>query len=720
MWAVAGWADVVQLDDGRKIEGLVIGESPVDVTIKLDTGAVISLPRQRVRSITRPDWQYYVQKGDTAPSGAEALQFYQTARKINPRAPGLDEKIRSATALAGEEAKQRVGQAERSRREAEEDEILNRYNTLMEATRRDAARDLLEQAIAEKPWLRRSRLLLADFYARDRAPDKRARYVAALGGLIRNDPAAYFASHAPLVVDAAQRALLDGSAGVIPADVKERLIAGAAPFAGEDGNVMSLDEYQRRGAERASSGPLALAKIEFLKNACLKRTGTDTGIDLDVTTFIGYANQLSAVEKQSLLRPKLEQWSKQAQQLLDSKDATKGAILADVILTFDPQNSNGKAVAAKSRAQEARRLRERTQFDRARKVIEAAEKAVPNDPGIAAEKAMLFATLARAQGDAGNLEEAVNTIAAAVAARSTDAEAAKMVGAEQNRVYDTLLKQADTLAKQGNPGAAIDVVQLALKAKSDIMTKMKANSLIDNYRTRLRDIARAQIKGAAENHTFSDLVLAMAMAQKYGAWDNQMTSETLRAVRTTKRAAQDAAGKKDAFEAFMVAGRLAPWLAINPDAKIGDLLKTARDTVVGGGQLTLPNFFAGAWVGKDVQWVLQETESHFNGSGFKADATGLTQNARAEHGEGDQYVIRIDRTDANDSVSVRVLDPDNLMIERYSSKPTDTAKNETTMNYNAPIRRVPTPKAAPGRGRRGGGPGGEEATTGTKPSDQQS
>lgn len=728
---LAGWADVIILDDGRKIEGLVLSESPVDVSVKLDTGAVVNFPRQRVRSIAKADWQYYINKGDTAATGAEALLFYETAKKMNPTAPGLDDKIKSAKLRAEAEAKQKTSGEERARRQAEEAEIVGRYQKLMDGARYDAARESLEQAIAEKPWVCRPRILLADFYARERTPEKRASYAVTLAGLIRNDPASYYGTYAAPLVDAAKRALLDSSAGVLSFDLKDRLISCAAPFTDENGKIRAFSDYERRRIEKATSAPLALAKIEFLKNVCLDRAGEGAGIELEVTTFLAYANQLSAAERQSMLRPQLDRWAKQAQEFVDRNDAGKGAILADVVLTFDPQNGVGRAAAAKSRAQEARRFRERTLFDKARKSIEAAEKVVPNDPQITAEKARLFAAIAQSQANSGNFEEAIGAIATAVAARSSDAEATKMVRAEQNRLHQVLLTRAKSQAERNNPAGAIDSTELALKAKSDVLTQLKAQSQIADYRKQLRAIAVQQTKDTAERQTFADLVSVMASAKKYGAWDNQMTSDVLKAIRATKRTAQDAAAKGDAVGVFMAAGRLQPLLSsaadptmqmfLDPkmlallDTKTKELMKTARDTVVGGGQLTVQNFFAGAWAGPEIQWVLQETESHFNGQGWRADVTAIAGNARVEHVAGsEQYTIRVDRSDAQDAILVRVIDPDTLLLERYTSTPADTTKSPTVMTYNIPIRRMPPPKPASVPG----GPGGAAPTSGTLASDR--
>jgi len=708
---IVAWADVVVLDDGRKIEGLIVSETTRDVTLKLDTGAVVNFPRNRVRSVSKADWQYYVQKGDNAATGADALEFYQRAKKMNPDAPGLDEKIALAESRVREEAKQKISEQERARRLADENQICERYQTLMDAVRPDAARELLEKAIAEKPWLCRPRILLAEQYARERAPDKRVRHLAALAGLIRNDPAAYYDSYARTLVEAAERALLDAStADVMSSEQKDRAIAYAASLVGEDGRVLSLSEFEARQREKVTSDSITLRKVEFLKNVCLKRAGGDIGIEREIVVLVDYANGLSAAGKQSALRPRLDQWAKQAGEFLDGKELDKGTILADIILQLDSQHSGGQAAAVKAAVLTARRFRERNQFDKARKTIEAAERIVPNNPQIAGEKAQLSVATAQSFSNAGNWTEAVNAMAAAVAARPSDAETARLVRAEQDRLFQTLMVRAELRARQKDPAGAMDTVNLALQVKSDLKTKFTAQSTVRGYRRQLGDLIREQIKGAADRQDVDAIVAAVGTAVSRGMLDERVTSTIMGVINTLKQQAEMADAKGDVVGAY-IAGNRCERLSVGlpADPKLQALAKKAGEAAVGGGKLTVQNFFAGMWVGQEIQWVLSETEIHFNGKGFRAEAINLAAGSSviAEHGSGPQYTIRVDRGEARDVIVVRVLHADSMVIESYASTPTDASRTPTMTTYNVALKRVPPPKpGTPGGSTSGGGSSG--------------
>jgi tetratricopeptide (TPR) repeat protein len=696
---LGGWGDVVQLDDGRKIEGVILSESPLEVSLKLDSGALVRLRRDRIRSITKADADYYIKKGDTAPTAAEALELYQAARKLNPTAPGLDERINATTSRAALEAKRLVSRQEQERHLAEETRIMRRYQQFMDAVQSDAARDFLEKAIAEEPWLCQPRIKLAEeFYARQKSADGRVRYVIALAGLVQNRPSAYYATYAPQIVEAAERALLDTTARPpLAADVKDRVISLASQFLGDEGRILPLDQYESRQAETPTSSAAVLARIEFLKSACVKRPTDDPGIEPVVTILLNTARSLARGGEAAALRGRLDRWAKQAQGLLDSGDPTKGAALAEIVLAIDSQNSRARRVAVASRVQEARRFRRQTLFDKARASLEAAERMVPRDSELAAEKAQLFVGLAMSHRAAGRFEEAISDITAAVAARSTDTQVGQAIGAEQNSLYDTLLQRASDFAGQQNFGSAIEAAELARKAKPGFMTGLRLDPVIRGYRGQLGASVLKRIASAAGRDAYGEVAVALMEAQKYGAADG-LTSPIKAVIAMGSGKARMLADKGQMLGAWIVASRL---LMLQPDARTASLAKKAHADVVLGGKLTLQNFFAGRWRGQDVQLDTSETAVTFIARDWRVNATGLAANSvRADHGNAEQYTIRVDRPEAKDALVVRVMGPDALMLESYSSEANAPAQPTAPATFNAPLVRVsplpvPMPTQAP-------------------------
>ena len=89
-------ADIVVLDDGREVEGVVLSETSLEVAVRLETGAVVRLPRRRVAEVRKENWEYYVAKGDEAADPSSALEFYEKALELNAVAPGLAARIKTA------------------------------------------------------------------------------------------------------------------------------------------------------------------------------------------------------------------------------------------------------------------------------------------------------------------------------------------------------------------------------------------------------------------------------------------------------------------------------------------------------------------------------------------------------------------------------------------------------------------------------------------------
>ena len=712
---LGGWGDVVQMDDGRKIEGVILSESPLEVSLKLDSGAVINLRRDRIRSVTRADADYYIRKGDAAPTAAEALELYQSAAKMNPAAPGLDAKIKAAAARAGLEARQRVNRQEQARHQAEEAEILRQYQQLMDAVRSDAARDFLEKAVAEKPWLCQPRIRLAEeFYARQKNADGRVRYAVTLAGLVQNNPSAFYATYAPQIVDAGERGLLDATARPpLAADVKERVIAMASLFLDNEGKVMSLEQYESRQADGSTSAAAVLAKVEFLKSACLKRQPGDPGVEPVVTILLNTARSLTAANDQAALRGRLDRWAKQAQGLLAGGDPAKSAALAEIVLAIDSQNGGARQVAVASRVQEARRFRRQSAFDKARASLEAGERLVPRDSELAAEKAQLLVGLAASHRTAGNFEEAISDVTAAIAARSTDTQVSRAVGAEQNSLYDTLLQRATEFADQKNFGPAIESAELALKAKPGFIAKLRLDPTINGYRRQLSESALKRIINAAARDGYAEVAMAVMEATKYGAADG-LSSPVKAVVALGSGKARALSDKGQLLGAWIIGSRL---LTLQRDSRTASLVKKAHSDVVLGGKLTVQNFFAGRWRGQDVQLDTSETALSFVAKDWRINAANLASSAvRAEHGNGDQYTIRVDRSDAKDAFVVRVLGPDALMLETYTTAPNDASQAAAPVSFNAPLVRV-SPLAVPMPAQAAPATPGAPPSSGAGPSD---
>lgn len=258
---LAGWADTVEMTDGRKIEGLIQSVSGVEVTVKLETGAVVRIPRSRVRTITRADWQYYVRKGDQATDPQQQLDYYRKAQELNPAAPGLTGKIRLARQRIDKQAQQRVQQEQEASRKTEDAQVLAQFQKLMDAVRPDAAREYLEKTIAEKPYLCQPRIKLAEIYERDREPQGRVRYIEVLVGLVNNDCEVYYPVFAPVLVEAAEKLLVDAKASAAMSfTLKDRLLGLVGPFVDESGRLLRAEEYRKRRGlpEKTPSLPAGL------------------------------------------------------------------------------------------------------------------------------------------------------------------------------------------------------------------------------------------------------------------------------------------------------------------------------------------------------------------------------------------------------------------------------------------------------------------------------
>lgn len=262
-------ADVVELTDGRKLEGVILSESPEKVELKFETGAVVQFPRSRVRSITKADWQAYVNKGDGAADPEQALEFYVKAKEINPTAPGLDEKIRQAKQLAaGQGGGRRLPQVTAARRKAEEAEVARRLASIMDVAQADAVCRYLEQTIAEKPYLCEPRIKLAEIYAREDTPEATVRQVETLVGLVVNDLEAYYQTQVPELVKAARKALFDRTArDSLSFDEKSQLLGVLAHFINDNGEIVPPGQFQERRKKLASPIEAFMAKVHLVENA---------------------------------------------------------------------------------------------------------------------------------------------------------------------------------------------------------------------------------------------------------------------------------------------------------------------------------------------------------------------------------------------------------------------------------------------------------------------
>ncbi|KPL08266.1 hypothetical protein AMJ85_08510 [candidate division BRC1 bacterium SM23_51] len=696
--APLGDADVVERDDGRKIEGLILSESPVEVTIRLETGAVVHLPRARVRSISRADWQYYVRKGDSASDGAEALEFYLRAKESNPNAPDIDAKIKAATRRAAEQLRKRERDRERVRREAEEGKIIAHYERLMEAVRREAAREYLEKEVAEKPWLCRARILLAEeFQARERSPEGRVRYVETLAGLVRNEPESYYAVYAPLLVDASERLLMDASvSAAMPVELKDRLASLAAPFVDANGQLVAVDQYESREIEMASTVPAVLARVEFLKNVCVKRSTDRPSAESEMTAFLAYARALKTPEGQAALRSRFDDWSKRAYAMVQRGESAKGAAIAEIILVFDPKSTVAREVAVASRVEEARRLRKLNLFDRARESLEAAEQILPKSAPLADEKARFFLAIAARHLNAGEIAPAVENVLSASRTGAKDPEVTAAVKAEQKRLSQTLMALASNQASQNNFGAAIELVETAIKANPlDLAGQIGARKVLSGYRRQLRDHLRFQMFNAYQAGFYGEVANARAVAEKYDLMDktygekDEPLEKTVAAIlKGVRDQGQQFMEKEQLDGAFMIYGRL---IGLDDSPETMKNYRRAKKAVVDGGQLG-GSFFAGRWAGQNLALGLTESAMELNGAGLQVRAGDRRGNPIVvEHQGGEGYLLTVGSFDEQYKILVRVQGTDDMVLQTYSHTSREDAQNPQMVNYNTPLKRVGLP-----------------------------
>jgi len=709
-------SDLVTLDDGRKIEGLVISQSPIEVAIKLDTGAVVRFPRNRVRSITTADWKYYVAKGDSASDPTEALEYYKKAKTLNPSAPDLDAKIKAAQQKLALEERKKALERERKLRQAEETKVLERYRRFIEAVQPDAARDYLEEEIKKKPWLCEPRIKLAEFYTRDRTVKGRTRYVEILAGLVRNDPETYYALYAPRVVEAAENILTDATVSAsMDFATKDHLASLVTPFVGEGGKLVPLENFEKHlAALKSSPTTLTLAKIEFLKNVCLKRPENQPCVEPELLSFLNYGKTLDTPQGRKALQAKLKQWVEEARTAIEKGEIQKGAALAEVILAFEPKSTEARRLAVAARVAQARKSLKRNRLDEARRSIEAAEKIVPNDPQIADAKAALYLEQAKNFMAAGDLANAAEALRVASQARARDKQIADAVKTQQELLFGKLMGLARASAKQKNYAAAIEFVRLARRAKPSFMTKIQTNPILTEYERKLHDALWVQIFTAAQKDDYAAIAAARAVAQRYGILTmvftkggTSLNDDVTTIVAMARKKAKALKDKNDSYGLFQLLGRLQP---LYSDSEMQDLLNKARSEVVEGGKLP-PQFFQGTWLGQGVKWVLAENSVSFDGAGRHIASDNLPPNAfQLEHTGGPGYVIRINRYVGQDSYTVRVVGPDAIVLENCSLV-TQNSSNPDFIPLNVTLRRVreETASSPPsGAGSTGGG-GGRQA-----------
>lgn len=680
-------ADIIERDDGHQIEGLILSESSLEVVIRLETGAVVRFPRRHIRSISRADWQYYIQKGDSTSDGTEAIDFYLRAKELNPNTPDIDAKIEVAKRRAAEQARKREREREQVRREAEEGKIVAHYEWLMEAVRPEAAREFLEKEVAEKPWLCRSRILLADFHARDRTPEGRVRYATTLAGLVHNDPESYYAVYAPRLVETSERLLLDPVANAaMPLALKDRLATLVAPFVGEDGQLVAADQYESREIEMASSVPATLAKIEFFKNICVKRSVNQPSAEPELTILLTYAKALNTPEGRAALRPQFDRWTKRAHALVESGESAKGAAIAEIILVFNPKSTAARKVAVASRVEEARRLRKMALFDQARKSLETAEQILPKAEQVASEKARLFLAIAARHLKAGGIEAALENVHSASRVGAKDPEVAAAVKAGQKRLFQVLMANASNQASQDNLVAAVASVEMAMRANPlDAAGRTQARRVLSNYRKGLRDSLLNRMFAANNKTDYGDVAEAKRLAQQYGVWDETLQKTVAAIIKDAKDGGNQFIDNDDMGVAFMIFGRL---VKLDPSAETMKKYRGARKIVVAGGQLG-HNFFSGTWTGQNVAWILTDNAIAFDGGGLQVRATDLRANTiRVQHRGGAEYTVTVDRTSAEDEIAVQVMGPDTLLLESYLTRLAEDRQNPRAVNYNTQIKRA--------------------------------
>lgn len=717
-----GWADVVVLDDGRRIEGLVIGESTVDVAVKLEGGTVVRFARKRVRGVERADFDYYMRKGEAATNPVDALEFYRRAKAVNRKAAGIDEKIREAEQRAAEAARSVFLEQQRAQRQLEEAKVMAAYQKFMDAGTKNAdAQALLEEKIQELPWLAQPRIALAEFYAKDKEnPESRVNYADVLAGLVRNDAETYYAEHAPKVVDAAESVLITDPTGgqSFSTEFKNQLVTLAAPFVGPDGHLRSVEAFQAALAEMQDLTSATLAKIEFVKNASLKRTGEQAVVGENRLLFEALAGELDTDEARAALQARVAHWSKQAADLVAGGEETKGAALGDVVLVYDPENTYGRQATAGARVREAARQRERGLLEQALKTLAEAETLMPT-PEVYNEKARIHLAQFEAARSADNIAGAVAAIQEAQRANPSDEAVIGELNTQRDQLRDALNGMAQGMARQENFVAAIELTRMAgslggsgrrgggLKALASTIIGGGGggDADISEYQKKLAAQQYARVKAAADVANFDQIAGEKAIAMQYGAWTMaNEKGETLEGlvqqqVDGYKKLAKATAQNNDLQGALMVVGLLLP-LAPN-DAELLDLLQKSM-TAVTAGSLTKV-FFKRTWQGQNVRWMITDNSLLFQGPGIQANLLNLTQEmVGVQHVGGVQYRITVAHPEANEEAVVSVMGPDRLTLVSYRHAPTSAAADQVqTITYNAPLREtkraigMPAPAAPP-------------------------
>jgi hypothetical protein len=732
--SAGAWADTVELDNGRRIEGLVVSETPIEVVVKLDSGGTLRFARARVKAITRSDWQTYIEKGDAARDGAEALEYYKKAQALNPSAPGLDEKIKNAKQRIADAVSNQLLLQQRDARRIEEAKVVAEYERFMDAVKPDEARSFLVRAIAGKPWLAKPRVYLADFYYKDKTAEGRAKYIDVLAGLVQNDPDAHYAEHAMRIVQTAESLLTDPQwSGKMSIEQKDQVITQAAPYVGPTGEQASVDLYKQTVGAMQSPASATLAKIEFLKNVCIKRPAGEPVVGEYESPFQSYAKQLTAPEAQAAFKARLEEWTKHAAQwTASSTNAARGAALGEVILVFDPASAAGRKAAIVARLQDAEKYRQRNQYEQALKAVEEAQAMAPL-PEVANEKARVHVGLAQFRLQSNDLRGAVQSLLQADNARPSDKAVASSVDQAKRDLAKQIQGLSEAAERQKNPDlvTAINYANLANQlggARSgsgaglgSLLVSLagggpaSGGSRMETLKSNLAlDLINRSNDAIEKNRAYDKVKGYRDIAKAYEVYDRRVTipgtktSMTLEGliqqrVEADKKQALVLSNQNKDYEVFQILSSLEP---VYTDDKIKEMLERHKKVAVtDGGLAQHKEFFCfRSWQGPGARLDILPPGSQrvqFTGGALRSLNDAVTVDSiNVTHEGANRYRVTVRGTNTTDDIVVSVGGFRNITLISYKSQPASAIDQVQPIMFNIPMVDVTStaPPPAPQQG----------------------